>query len=296
MSLRTPPDWNLVAVSGDENKGYFRVDSPTSAAVEVRWSILQKPPDNLNARAEEYLETLRKAARKRKISFSAKVKSRKPTPAEENFGGGSVGFTWRSDKNAYGRLLYCGYCKRLVIGQVVSDSGRDISGLSTSILSSICEHEEPGWNVWAMYDLQVSVPDKLKLRRHTLMSSFVELEFASRKDKLVIQRWGLAANTLLKKQSLEEWADKVYMPGIAGYKTSRTSEDDAHKSLMFTGKRGVKTTLLSLPMGLMGKPLPRNIRGHAWFCEESNKIYAVRHYHTGESDLARIIKEKIACH
>jgi hypothetical protein len=296
VSLLVPPDWNPVAVSGDEAKGYFRVDSPSGAAIEVRWESLKQAPD-VDARVNEFLDALSRAAKKRKVPFSSRVKSRKQTQSEVDHGGDSVGFTWKSDRQAFGRMLYCGYCKRLVIGQVVCGPKEDISGLSSRILGSVCLHEDPGWNVWGLYGLEVPVPETMRLKRNTLMSSFVELEFTGRGERLLIQRWGLAANTLLKKASFEEWLSETYLPGIEGYSTSATRQDDEHESFVFEGARkGIRRAVMSVPMGLAGKPIPRTVDGCAWYCEISNRIYAVRRYHSGAEQLGKVLREKIACH
>ncbi|MDO8589548.1 MAG: hypothetical protein Q7T82_21195 [Armatimonadota bacterium] len=295
VSLRAPSDWNLVAVSGEENKGYFRVDSPSSSAVEVRWEAAKQAPD-LDAKADIFLDALGKTARKKRISFSSRVKSRKPTPAEEKYGGDSVGFTWKSDRSAYGRMLYCGYCKRLVVGQVVSEPKQDLSGLSAAILGSICEHADPGWNTWGLYDLQVPVPESLGLKRHSLMSSFVELEFAGRGERLLVQRWGLAANTLLKKTSFADWLANSYLRGIEGYRVVAASVEDPHEALAFEGRRSLLKFLLSTISRLRGKSMPRSVTGRAWYCEDSNRIYAVRHYHRGDSGLDPVLRDKIKCH
>ena len=295
VSLRTPSDWNLVAVSGDEKKGYFRVDSPSSSAVEIRWEAAKQAPD-LDTRVNVFLDALGKTARKKRLTFSSRVKSRKPTQAEEKYGGDSVGFTWKSDRSAYGRMLYCGYCKRLVVGQVVCESKQDISGLSSAMLGSICEHTDPGWNVWALYDLQVPVPEGFRLKRYSLMSSFVELEFLGRGERLLIQRWGLAANTLLKRMSFEEWVAKSYLPGIDGYRTRSAPVEDAHEAIGFHGRRSLLRTILAPIRMLRGNPAPRAVTGRAWYCEDSNRIYAVRHFHRGESGLGLVLRDKIACH
>lgn len=299
VSLRVPPDWNLVGVNGDVHKGYFRVDSPENASVEVRWSVLQQEPTDLSSRGEEFLGSMRKTAKKRKIQFSGKVKSRKPTQAEQLHGGGSVSFTWRADRSGHGRLSYCGCCKRLVIAQVVGDVGRDMSGLAAQILGSICSHEEPGWNEWALYDLHVAVPERFKLAKHTLMSSFVELEFKDRRERMIIQRWGLAANTLLKKQSLEEWMDGTYLPGVTGYRTDSTRiEGSEHEEFQFKGRRrGIHRAVLALGKTLVkAKPLPRFVEGRTWYCDETNRIYAIRHYFGREGGLVDVLRRKTACH
>lgn len=296
VSLRTPPDWNLVGVGGDEKRGYLRVDGPSSMAVEIRWEAMNRVPD-LDGRIDHVLDALEKAARKRKLGFSSRIKTRKPTPAEDRYGGESLGFTWKSDRNAYGRILYCGYCKRLVIAQVVCETKADTSGLSSQILGSICEHEEPGWNVWALYDLCVSVPEEFALTRHSLMSSFVELEFVTRSERLLIQRWGLAANTLLKKTSFDEWLEKSYAPGIRGYaiRTARAEGED--EEFAFHGRRkGLVRALVAPYKGLRGNPIPRAVSGRVWYCESSNRIYAVRYYHRGAGELAPVIREKMNCH
>jgi hypothetical protein len=296
ISLTAPPDWNLVAFSGEENKGYLRVDSPELTAIEVRWESLKEAPD-IDARINSFLDSLSAAAKKRKLKFSSRVKSRKLTKTENVHGGDSVGFTWKSDRQAYGRMLYCGYCKRLIIGQVVCGPKEDLSGLSSRVLTSICQHEEPGWNVWGLYDLAVPVPENMKLKRQSLMAGFVELEFGAKRERLLIQRWGLAANTVLKNVGFEKWLDGSYLTGIQGYKFTRTPLTDEHAGVTFKGVRqGIHRAIMSVPKGLVGKPMPRAIDGCAWYCDTSNKIYAVRHYHSGSGDLGTVLREKIACH
>jgi len=296
VALRTPPDWNLVGVTGDEKKGYFRVDSPSSASLEVRWTALRQPPRDLAARAEEFLTALKKVGRKRKVAFVSKVRPRKPTEAEARHGGSSVGFTWTADRRAYGRVLYCGYCKRLVVAQVVGESERELSGASSQILGSICEHEKPGWNLWALYGFALPVPEAFRLQRHTLMSSFVELEFAARGQRLLVQRWGLAANQLLKKRSFHEWLERSYLPGVTGYSVESRPAEGEHEAAVFSGDRTIARTALALPMALWGRPVPRRMSGCAWFCAESNKLFAIRHYSRGNDDLSSRLRQEIACH
>lgn len=295
VSLVAPPDWNLVAMSGERKRGYFRVDGPADRGVEVRWFEMPKPAVPAD-RAETYLENLKKATRKKRISFSSRVNPRKPTDIEERTGGSSVGFTWQSDRNAYGRVLWCGVCRRLVIAQVVCPLGQDLSGESAEILGSICSHPEPGWDVWAMYGFRVLVPDSYRLRRQTLMSGYLQLVFVSRRGELTIERWGLA-NMLTRDKGLAGWYDYEYRPENSSFVLSvDVSNEGGHETLEVSGKRKLLATIGGFPRSLVGRGKPARLAARVWLCPESNRIYGVRMLYRRDPSAVPEVAKRLRCH
>lgn len=296
--LQAPKDWCLVAVSGDETKGYFRVDSPLNSAIEIRWEQVKTAP-NTEERTKMFLRDLERVVKKKRTGFTYKVKSRKPTEDEAETGGISTGFTWRGDRNGYGRLMYCPKCQRVVIAQVVSPLDEDLSGLAGEVLASICDHGDEGRQTWALYDLAVSLPAEYKLQRHTLMSSYILLAFKSKKGEVTVERWGLA-NTLLKRSSIKDWFKVDSLPDYRGFRVNIEEDEgtkEGHSGLKLTGKRsGVRQKARSLVSSVTLRPLPQDLSGCVWHCSESNRLFAVRAVQKGASDLVEDIRDRLACH
>ena len=295
VSTLVPSDWSLVGVSGDRSRGYFRADGPGVGAVEVRWAAQASSPD-LESRAEQYLKNLERTAKKRKFRFTSKIKPRKPTPAETRNGGSSVGFTWRGDRSAYGRVLWCGDCKRVVIAQVVGPLDEDLSGVSAEILGALCSHEEPGWSLWGLYGMAAFVPDSYRLMRHTLMSSYVRLVFKGRAGELTVERWGLAGS-LVRDKGLSGWYNREYRPENTGFVlTEVMSRWDDHEELSISGKRKLLPRLTALPRKLIGRGQPSNLTASVRFCPESNRIYGVRLLHRRDDAILREVVNRLKCH
>lgn len=296
MVLKAPKDWSLVAVTGDEKKGYFRVDSPRSTSAEVRWIEVKSPPD-IEARTKDFLRQLEKANKKRKMPFTWQVKPRKQTKIETATGGSSVGFTWRGDRNGYGRLLYCPTCRRVVIAQIVSPLGEDASGVAGELLGTVCDHQDPEWQMWALYDLQVSLPSDYRLVKHSLMSSYIMLSFKSKDAELIVERWGLA-NTLLKRSGMEDWFRKDSLPDYGGFKLEIKPEDvRGHEGLEVLGRRyGIRQMVRTAARSLTLRPLPQELTTYAWHCTESNRLFAVRVVRDDGGELIGEVMDRIACH
>jgi len=288
--LKAPADWGLAAVTGDRDKGYFRVDSPSASAVEVRWSAAKSPPD-LAARAGEFLDSMRREGRKRKARFSGKIEAKRGLPP-----GTPVRFTWKGDRNGYGLLRYCAECGRVMIAQVVASHDGRCASLAAEILDSITDHREDGWQDWAVFGLRVAVPPEFRLEKQILMSGYIQLAFKARSGELAVEQWGLASS-LLRRSSLEEWYPKDALAQVKHFKVAlEPVADEEHPTLRLLGKRigigeRVKTALRSLTL----RPLPQRMHGYAWHCPDSNRLFSIRLVHDGEG-LAERIREEMSCH
>lgn len=290
ISLKVPADWSLVGVSGDEKKGYFRVDSPVASTLEVRWqAVMEKSPD-LMVRARQFLSELERGCRKKKIRFTSKLKQDKDA-------GNNVRFNWQSDRLGQGRLLYCEECDRIIIAQIVSARDDNVSHVAPVILDSIRDHRGDGLVDWALYGLEFAVPKGYRIEKQTLMSGYLSLEFKERAKRLFVERWGLA-ETLTSKDSLEQWYRKDACPDIKGFKFELASETvRGHEGLKLTGRRaGVKMAAKALASSMTLHPHPGLMTGYAWHCADSNRLFSVRASHLPGDDIAELIRDLITCH
>lgn len=289
ISLKVPADWSMVGVSGNEKKGYFRVDGPVAAALEVRWSqAMGKSPD-LEAKGREFLAQIERACKKGRVPYSGKVKAEK--------GAGYVGFNWRADRIAQGRLSYCPKCDRVVIAQVIWSKEEDASHLSPVILGSLTDHRDDGWTDWGLYGLEFAVPPGYKVEKNQLMSGYLALWFRKGPSTIAVQRWGLVS-ALLGDGSIEQWYRKDVLPDIRGYRAGITEGSVAgHEGLTVEGRRrGIKQAARALVFSLTLHQYPALLTGFAWKCDESNRLFSVWATHAQGGDLARKVCETIKCH
>ena len=290
ISLKVPEDWSLVGVSGDDKNGYMRVDSPVASTLEVRWSAAAGKPPDLMAKGREFLSTLEKNSKKKKIRFESKIKPEKDA-------GGSVGFQWKGDRLGQGRLTYCPECDRVMIAQVVSPRDENVSQVAPVILGSMRDHRSDGWVNWGLYGLEFAVPNGYRIEKHSLMSGYLSLAFKSRAKTLVVERWGLAG-TLIGDGSLADWYKKDVKPDIKGFRVEVTEEEiRGHQGLKVTGRAaGIKQALRAAAYALTLYSNPRRLTGYAWKCDESNRLFSVRATHVEGEDTAEKVRDFIKCH
>jgi hypothetical protein len=289
IALKVPADWSMVGISGDEKKGYFRVDGPVAAALEVRWSqALGKSPD-LEAKGREFLATIEKSCKKGRVPYSGKIKAEK--------GAGYVGFNWRADRIAQGRLSYCAKCDRVTIAQVIWSKAEDASHLSPVILGSLSDHRDDGWTDWGLYGLEFAVPPGYKVEKNQLMSAYLALTFRKGPRTLAVQRWGLVS-ALLGGGTLEEWYKKDVLPDVKGYKARISEETVAgHEGLVIQGRRGgIKQAARAAAYSLTLHKYPALVSGYAWNCDKSNRLFSVWASHNEGEGIAEKVIETIRCH
>ena len=289
ISLKVPADWSLVGVSGDEKKGYFRVDGAVGAAVEVRWSPAMGRAPDLEVKGREFLANVEKSSRKNRIPYSGKLKTEKS--------GESVGFNWRGDRIAQGRLTYCAKCDRVVIAQVIWSKDEDVSHLSPVILASLSDHRDDGWSNWGLYGLEFAIPPGYKVEKSRLMSGYLALTFKRGARTIAVQRWGLVS-ALLEGGSVEQWYRKDVLPDIRGYKVRIDEVSEAgHEGLAISGRRGgIRQAVRALAYSLTLHQYPTVVTGTAWKCDDSNRLFSVWASHAQGEDIAQKVRETIKCH
>ena len=284
---QVPADWSLSAVNGSENSGYFRADNAAGLMLEVKWQKVGKQVD-LHKKLDEYLNDLRRRARKRRADFEHKIKSKDA---------GMLTFTWRSDRKAQGRLWHCAESNRVVIAQLSGGPSDDVSGLASVVLPTIEDHTEDGWRTWAMYDLIAEAPPGYSMEKHQLMAGYIQLAFRKGSNRLIIERWGLA-NVVLKNQALREWFNQRAGHDMGQYRSSIEEVDfDGERGLQVSGRRsGIQPMLKSASELLTLRKPAACLDGYVWVCEESNKVYSIQSMHSKGEDILDQVLERIECH
>ncbi|MDQ2687069.1 MAG: hypothetical protein M3Y28_04300 [Armatimonadota bacterium] len=308
VTLEAPPEWNLVAYSGDMKAGSLRLDngeppSRSALGMELRWSTPKgKITDaDLEKRLDQYFGGIIKGAKRQKIVTESKSKAifeeRRPDRDVMR------SFSWRADRRALGRIWHCRECGRLMIAQVVGGMAGDWSGLANDVLRSLeCHSPEPGWRTWSLYDLLTQVPaDFVLYGKPQLMNIYVQLMLARGQslDTVSVEQWGVA-NVQLKGAYLDEWfrSKNAAMESQLRYESAET-EAQGHPALRLTGRR---TGL----MYLAGQAVPQVARlqkpathfgAIIWECPESNKVHLVQTFgRRAEPELVTQIVERTRCH
>lgn len=281
-----PMDWSLVGVSGDNKKGYFRVDSPVASALEVKWERISGQAPDLMAKAREFLNSIEKSARKKKLKFDREIKS-DGDPA-------SLRFLWRSDRLGQGRLVYCEQCRRLIIAQVIMARDENIAKTASQMLDSIRDHRDDGWLDWGLYGLGFAVPPGYTIRKQTLMSGYLALNFKKGAHTIVVERWGLAA-TLLAKDDMASWYRKDAMPDVKGYRAvvepRRVGE---FEGLKISGRRrGLISAIKAMACSLTLHSYPDVLTGYVWHQADDNRLFSIRVTHAQGEHTAEKIRDLV---
>jgi len=308
VTFQAPPEWNLVAYSGDMKNGSLRLDngeppSRSALGMELRWSSPKGriSDADLEKRLDQYFAGIIKGARRQKVATDTKSKvvfvERHPDRDAMR------SFSWRADRRAMGRIWHCKECGRLVIAQVVGGLAGDWSGVATDVLRSLeCHSPEPSWRTWSLYDLLTQAPADFALYgKPQLMNIYVQLLLARGQsmDTVSVEQWGVA-NVQLKGAYLDEWfrSKNAAMEPSLRYERAET-EARGHPALLLTGRR----------VGLSywaGQAVPQIARlqkpathfaACIWECPESNKVHLVQTFgRRAEPDLVTQIVERTQCH
>lgn len=270
-----PDDWNLGALGGDRQAGYLRLDDENMPRLELKWQQPQGPV-NLDKVLDTYLKSLRKRTRRRRATFTVtrgvKLLSYRQKRKKE-----LLGYSFAGEYKAHGVIWHCRTCDRILIAQVLGADQSGLKPLAIRVLSSLEDHTNDHWDLWAAYGLYVRIPDDFELVKQRLMTGHLALEFErNRREKLSVARWALA-NVMLKDVTLEQWAAREYPKRHREFKLRyREAEYHGHQGLEVKGDAGrldrrlkdaTKTTVLR-------QSVPQ-LRCVLWHCEPENKLFAV---------------------
>lgn len=321
-----PPDWNVTGLSLERDTGYLRVDAPANSAmtVQIRWSNVAKsargatnlydfltprirrwrkipdPPvlkPDLKANLEKMLKETAKQAKKGKAAFES---SQKTERVEGEHGERSaIHFNWQGAGRGQGKIWYCATCHRIVVAQVVG-LNKDAAGMNavaSQLFATLHDHPEDGFDLWALYDLQVGIPEDFRLEAQRLLSGHLHLEFGRGAERILLDRWGLA-NVALKKFTLAEWLHNHAPVNLARMERSEVETERGHTALRYTGSLPALARVRALKEGRGSlRRFPTRYTGGIWECAQTNKIFAIQIQHNRRTEgLWEQVVERCDCH
>lgn len=296
IAVQAPEAWNIVATSGTSDEGYYRVDGSEGEVAEFRWRKVRSQPD-LEDVARDYLKQVKKSGRKQKnifegdiLGFRRRARSRKgqnlPT---------QVRFEWLSERQAFGKLLWCADCKRIIIAQVSFSAGRVDRNQAEAVLGSLHDHGADDKVEWGLYGLSFRTPPTVKLVRQQLMSGFLSMNFKGRTGRVIVERWGLAEELL--RGGMLTWHDQEYLGTLASFRGRTTPVDwGEHEALQTEGYEGGLQRVRSLARAFFMPWRAERFASVAWHCPGTNRIVGVRAFGRKPLELARGVAASVRCH
>lgn len=306
LSLQTPLAWNLVAFSGERQNGSLRMDNGemqgAAAGIEIRWSQIKGNISDTDAekRLERYFGGIRKSLKRQGTVVEAKSKTLRDERHPER--DVSRTFTWRADRRASGRIWHCRECGRLVIAQVTGAQGR-VSAIAPEVLRSLeCHSQNPGRQLWSLYDLMTELPTDYALRgKPQLLNIYVQLPFAlgQSTDTMTVEQWGVA-NVQLRGSYLDEWFRKKNMANEAMLRYSSSELTvHGHPALLLTGRRWGLYYWASQALPQLARlQMPAtHYAACLWECPDKNKVHLVQSFSRRPIlDTVMQIVERTPCH
>ena len=301
VSLATPEDWSPVSVSGPGERGYLKIVSPDSRALEVRWER-PKGAVSIPTALERYLSELERAARKSGQEFRSRPRPKGLShvrPREQ----APLTYAWEADRKALGCLWHCGECGRLVMAELSGAPDAELS-LAGELLRGIRDHGEPDpdrpgtrRNRWSLYGLTLAAPEAYRMERHTLRTGHQRFELRERGSTLVAERWGLA-RIALRGTELRSWYEGQAAPFLQRYVYEvEETELHGHAALRFTGRDRVPYAAAKLGRAPGVWTWPRfHMQGYVWECPENNQILSVFGEQPRGSTLVEATAHDMYCH
>jgi hypothetical protein len=107
------------------------------------------------------------------------------------------GFLWQGEA-AIGRgaILFCPACRTAALIQFFRYNSAQREKVLTAVLKSYRDHRQDDRILWTIFDIRVTLSQKLKLIGFRFEAGKFELEFAHGRQKIYLHRWAPAAALL----------------------------------------------------------------------------------------------------
>ena len=107
------------------------------------------------------------------------------------------GFLWQGEA-AIGRgaILFCPVCRNAALIQFFRYNSAQREKVLSAVLKSYRDHRRDGRILWSIFDIRVTLPQRLKLHGYRFTAGNFELGFIDGKQKIYLHRWAPAAALL----------------------------------------------------------------------------------------------------
>lgn len=306
FSVHLPSSWIMAAYGGDEKSGSVRFDNvnpgkESVAGLEIRWLTSKKKQTEaeLQKRIDQYITGITKEAKKHKIDTETKSNVIEDSDYPDRT---TIGYSWKSDRKAIGRIWYCSKCQRIVITQVVAGAKGDLSPAKQVLDSLECHPQDTEWKTWAVYDLNTEAPAEYSLDlKPQFMTVYVKLGFVNGNstDKITVEQWGIA-NVQLRDVYLDNWfeAKSRNITPMLKYTKEEVDVND-HVGLRLSGRQtGLRYWIYEMLPQIFKLKMPATyFEACLWECPESNKVHLVQIFtRKKQPQLLEEIVERTRCH
>jgi len=303
IGMDVPVSWELGAVSGDEDSGYFRLEDSFYTRLEAKWYTHKAGKPSLERIQENYLSQLGGRGRKKKNIEVIEGPSFRSLDEE---GSERCVFRWASDTESSCAIVYRAQSQRVLLVQVVSRPGKGGARLAKRILRGLEDRSHDEIRRWAVYDLDFTVPRPFGLASHKLQSGLLEFLFQDGEAVLGVRRWSMA-DALLRRGELDVWLNREYADLLKDCQWERTElRRQGDEGISIEGSYEAKSArlvwplLAAIPFGL-GRRLPVNLCASIalsfWHCPRSNRILGVHlRDPEGRLDAFERVASSLRCH
>lgn len=284
ITLTVPADWEMVSTKGDFDSGFVSLADSSRARLQLKWDRGHGNTDPAES-ASRYIRGLRKEAKKDDVDITVNRQlSLTSLPGKK-----IECYEWISDNRGTGMVSRCDECDRLVHIVLLAEPDEALRNLSRTVFASLEDHPENERIAWNFYDVKFESPSELPLKRSSLKTGCIRMQFQDRSEELEFVRVSLA-QMLLKKNTLAEWFEDFYGDELKRHSYDISSHEyHGHEGLLLEGR----PWLLFDPWRIIG--WGKIMRAACWHCEDTNRIFIVGHGSRKREDLMEQIVQTTVC-
>ncbi len=323
LQCQLPPEWSLTGLSMERENGYLRIDAPGDATltVQIRWMNAAAPqaktayyllaphfrrwlkrpepevpmPD-LRGNLEKLLKENAKQSKKAKVAFDSNIKPEKTEG--DNDERKAMNFSWSGEGRGQGKIWYCSKCRRLVIAQVVGmvKDNANIGQVASALLGSLRCHSDDGFDTWALYGLEIGIPEDFRLETQKLTSGHLHLAFARSGERVIVDRWALA-NMTLKKFTLAEWFHINSVVSTGGMVKEDRAAIFEFETVRYRGKlKGYNLVKAAREVKMRLRRFATRYEGGIWHQPDANRMVMIQVLHHRKTEnLWQEIVQRCVC-
>ncbi|MBT8371364.1 MAG: hypothetical protein KJO34_10410 [Deltaproteobacteria bacterium] len=199
IRFKIPVGWEVVQIGAR----HLILEDEALPVMEIKWGAVKGVFSHRN-----HLKRLAALqSRRNKISVAEWILPPHWEKALTGFKAG--GFLWQSPAaSGRGAILFCVVCRTATLIQFFGDSSFKREKVFLTVLKSFRDHSKDGWLPWSIFDIRVTLPQSLQLKRFRFEAGKFELVFTAGRHSIYLHRWAPAA-ALLAGRDLIAFAETV---------------------------------------------------------------------------------------